>query len=207
MRWGRRTPEPEDEVAHADDDRIATHLEQSVGPLGPVWQELVSERIHIDVHVVPPGAGHEYVLLVTSGMSARPMTVPAGVARRREREHAELLLRLPADWPLAVAAAHGAADEAGAWPVRLLRELARVPHERGGWLTAGHSVALDDLPEPYAGVVLIAPAFLGDAASIPGEPPVALLQCLPVTAEELEFQRSQGVTRLVASLDPRRVLP
>jgi hypothetical protein len=92
------------------------------------------------VHVFPPTAGRPFAVLVTSGMSARPMNVPFGVARRRERENAELCMLLPAAWPLAVAAAHGAPEESAYWPIRLLRELARLPHEQGTWLGVGHAV-------------------------------------------------------------------
>lgn len=208
MRWGRRREheqEPADAVAHADDDRIVAHLEQRVGPLGPVWQELESDRVHVDVHVVPPGPGREFALLVTSGMSARPMAVPVGVARRAERQHAELCMVLPASWPLAVAGAHSTPDAADAWPIRVLREGARLPHEQGAWLGAGHAIVLAEPQGAFVAAVVAQPRRLGSAALVPGDPPISLLQLVPVTADELRIKDEQGVGRLLAGIDPARV--
>jgi hypothetical protein len=212
MAWGKRAaPEPEpEEVAHADDDRLMQHLQYHLGPAGPVWQELDSERVHVDVHVFPPTAGRPFAVLVTSGMSARPMSVPFGVPRRREREYAELCMLLPAAWPLAVAAAHGTPEESAYWPIRLLRELARLPHERGSWLGAGHAVPHG---EPYAeglpfsAAVLVRPIRLGATETLPGEPAVSLLQVVPLTGSELAVKSAEGLEGLMRTLDPRRIAP
>lgn len=212
MAWGKRAePEPEPEpVAHADADRLMQHLQYHLGPAGPAWQELDSERMHVDVHVFPPSAGRPFAVLVTSGMSARPMAVPFGVARRREREHAELCMLLPATWPLAVAAAHGTPNESAYWPIRLLRELARRPHERGDWLGVGHAVPNE---QPYApgiplsAAVLMRPSRLGETETVPGDPPISLLQVVPLTEGELAVKNTEGLEGLMRTLDPRRIAP
>lgn len=212
MAWGKRAaPEPEpEEVAHADDDRLMQHLQYHLGPAGPVWQELGSERVHVDVHVFPPGAGRPFAVLVTSGMSALPMKVPPGVARRREREYAELCMLLPAAWPLAVAASHGTPEESAYWPIRLLRELARLPHEQGTWLGVGHAVPHGEPyvdGGPFTAAVLVRPTRLGATETVPGEPPVSLLQVVPLTASELAQKNEQGLEGLLRVLDPRRIAP
>jgi hypothetical protein len=212
MAWGKRAaPEPEpEEVAHADDDRLMQHLQYHLGPAGPVWQELDSERVHVDVHVFPPTAGRPFAVLVTSGMSARPMNVPFGVARRREREYAELCMLLPAAWPLAIAAAHGAPEESAYWPIRLLRELARLPHEQGTWLGVGHAVphgAPYAQGLPFTAAVLVRPTRLGATETLPGDPPVSLLQVVPLTESELAVKSTEGLEGLMRTLDPRRIAP
>jgi hypothetical protein len=40
--------------------------------------------------------------------------------------------------------------EAHYWPIRQLKQLARLPHEYATWLGDGHTVPNDDPPRPYA---------------------------------------------------------
>lgn len=186
------------------------HLQYHLGPAGARWQEPGSERMHIDVHVFPPTEARPFAVLVTSGMSARPMTVPFGVARRAEREHAELCMLLPATWPLASAPAHEAPPESVYWPIRLLRELARLPHESGSWLGAGHAVPhgapyADGVP--FSAAVLVRPTRLGATETLPGDPLVHLLQVVPLTEAELAVKNTEGVQGLLRTLDPRRIAP
>ncbi|GII51320.1 hypothetical protein Psi02_77440 [Planotetraspora silvatica] len=113
------------EVAEAIDRHIATHF----GPVAFVLHEIASHLVGVHVYVVGPSAERPYQTLVTSGMSERPMTVPDG---HGISPYAELMLCLPADWPLTQAALH---DERTGWPVRVLKQVARLPHEYGTWIT------------------------------------------------------------------------
>ncbi|HWM32702.1 MAG TPA: suppressor of fused domain protein [Pseudolysinimonas sp.] len=212
MAWGKRAapePEQEEEVTPAD-DRLMQHLQYHLGPAGARWQEPGSERLPVDVTVFPPTEARPFAVLVTSGMSARPMTVPFGVARRAEREHAELCMLLPAAWPLASVPAHAGPAESAYWPIRLLRELARLPHETGSWLGAGHAIPhgapyVQGLP--FSAAVLVRPTRLGATETVPGEPPISLLQVLPLTEAELALKTTEGVQGLLRTLDPRRIAP
>src|SRR5258708_3310638 len=116
---------PEPDVAHADDERLSAHLARCLGQKETVFHELVSDPVHIDVHIVPPGDGHPYHVLMTSGMSALPMNVPATLDDRDAWTHAELCMVLPAAWELDQAALD---DERHYWPIRLLKSMARLPH-------------------------------------------------------------------------------
>jgi len=107
-------------------EAVTRHIERHVGPVDFVLHESRSHLVHIDVHHVPPGAGRPFHTLVTSGMSQRAMTVPAGA---ENFAYGELFLSLPPEWDVSVA-----------WPIRLLRELARYPHERDTWLGCGHTI-------------------------------------------------------------------
>ncbi|GAA1299943.1 suppressor of fused domain protein [Planotetraspora silvatica] len=112
-------------MAEAIDRHIATHF----GPVAFVLHEIASHLVGVHVYVVGPSAERPYQTLVTSGMSERPMTVPDG---HGISPYAELMLCLPADWPLTQAALH---DERTGWPVRVLKQVARLPHEYGTWIT------------------------------------------------------------------------
>ena len=74
-----------------------------------------SFSVHIDIYVVPPTKERRYGLLITSGMSELPMNPPPDVwkwwkidvnklpkeARKALNcDFAELVIKLPPDWPL-----------------------------------------------------------------------------------------------------------
>jgi hypothetical protein len=86
-------PDPGDESAQ-DLAALSNHIGEWWGE-GNVWHELVSEYVHIDVHSIPPSDAHPYHVLITTGMSDRPMEGAIG-----NGQHCELMLSLPADWPL-----------------------------------------------------------------------------------------------------------
>ncbi|MDO7875591.1 hypothetical protein Q5H93_12680 [Hymenobacter sp. ASUV-10] len=47
------------ELAGGDDENIAAisdHIERHVGPISGVFHELLSDQVHIDVHIVAPSA-------------------------------------------------------------------------------------------------------------------------------------------------------
>src|SRR5439155_11079655 len=125
-------------------EAISRHVGRYVGKVEHVFHEIVSDLVHVDVHLIPPQPNREFVTLVTSGMSDRPMTLPPGCDAPA---YAELLLCLPPDWPLEQ---EDFKDEAKFWPVRLLKFLARLPHEYDTWLSFGHTVPHGDPPEPFA---------------------------------------------------------
>lgn len=189
-------PVPYDEALAAE---RRAHLERFLGPDPFVLAERVSVGIHLDVDVFVPTPQAPHLTLVTSGMSDLPMTVPEGLADARM----ELLLALPADWPgLATDGPAGTGpggafeDERHYWPIRLLKDLARLPHDHATFLGWGHSVPHGDPATPYAPGV----PFDGAVVSPPLGYPSELMRCptsvgtvsymavLPVTHEEMEFK-------------------
>src|SRR4051794_16721558 len=78
-------------------ERISEHIEKHLGPMAGVYHKIVSDLVHLDVHVVNPTPERDRYTLVTSGMSDAPMSVPEGLEPLR---FAELMIQLPPDWPL-----------------------------------------------------------------------------------------------------------
>jgi hypothetical protein len=195
------------QVAHADDERIVRHLAGFFGTDGRVFHELVSQRVHIDVHHVPAGDDRPFHVLVTSGMSALPMNVPARMVERAAWLHAELCIVLPESWPLSDEAF---ADERNYWPIRLLKRLARLPHDYATWLGLNHSVPNGDPPRPYAegstlsGTIVVPPfLFGGDFFSVAGSPPLHVFQLVPLTASEMAYKLEAGSEALMERLEAR----
>ena len=196
---------PADGVAHADDERISDHIERVLGDGGMVFHEIVSDRVHMDVHTVPATEERPFQMIITSGMSALPMNVPAELDEGSDWQHAELCMLLPADWPMEQ---ESFKDERNYWPVRLVKQLGRLPHDFNTWLGWGHSIPNGDPAEPYApgtkltGAVIIPPFVLGeDLFVVPGDPVLHIFQVLPVTDAEMELKLRVGLDGMLEHLE------
>ncbi|RZK29737.1 MAG: suppressor of fused domain protein, partial [Hymenobacter sp.] len=200
------------ELASGDDVTIAAiaeHIERHLGPVSGVYHELISDKVHLDVHVVPPSAEFPFYTLVTSGMSDRPMTVPPGAPTDEAPPYAELCILLPSTWniptdPADVAAAFE--DENVYWPIRWLKMLARLPHEYHTWLGFGHTVPNGEDAEPFADNTGLGCLLLLTAISLPEEfqrlkieaaKTIQFYTLFPLYREEMELKMNQGVDALL----------
>lgn len=209
--YHHRARTSEFEVAHGDEETIAAvdrHIARHLGEVTGVWHEIVSDLVHIDVHVVEPSADHDFYSLVTSGMSDRPMTVPEGAD---VPEFAELVVHLPVDWPLTQEAFQ---DERHYWPIRLLKVLGRLPHEYGTWLGHWHTIPNGDPPVPYADNTALCSAMITppvltaaefDELITPSGKRIAFYQVLPLHADELALKLTEGTEALLDRLNEAEV--
>jgi hypothetical protein len=178
---------------------VSRHFEAHVGPIGSVFHELFSPLVHVDVfHIATNTTAGDHVFF-TTGMAEKPMRVPPGMEDER---HAELMVRLPSNWPLHQGAFD---DDTNHWPIRWLKLLARFPHERRTWLGWGHSIPNGDPPVLFAGTrfcgILIAPAsslpqparhvFVGHGRE------VRLWSLVPLYHEEMELKIKHGAKTLL----------
>ncbi len=208
---------PTDE-AHAG--AIIEHVEQHVGRIDYIFRELVSEIVRIDVLRIPPTKQRPFYTLVTSGMSDKAMTVTEGGV---ELQFAELMICLPAEWPVAM---DDFRDEKNYWPIRLLKVLARLPHEYDTWLSLSHTIPNGDPPHPYAEntgfcCALIVPPLtcsdefrtlrLFESAGEYDEETEEVEKCinfyavLPLYRDEMDCKLHRGMDRLIDQLDRTRV--
>jgi hypothetical protein len=180
-------------------EAIGHHIRTHIGEVSHVFHELVSNLVHVDLHCIPSSDDRPYHTLVTSGMSERPMTVPAGAEDFR---FAELMLCLPASWPLEQEAF---ADEANYWPLRWLKMLARFPHEFGTWLAYGHTVPNGDPATPFASNTELCCALLTLPLLVPEDflelpirrkKTVQFYSLVPLYREEMEFKLAHGMDAL-----------
>jgi hypothetical protein len=185
-------------------EAIDRHIIRYFGPVAFVWHEIVSDLVHIDLHVVEPSPERPHFTLVTSGMSDRSMTVPAGVD---SNPFAELMICLPKDWPMTAEAFR---DEDAYWPIRLLKTVARLPHEYETWIDAWHSVPNGDPAEPYApntpfAGVLVAPMIRCEpearTITTEGGRQISLLALVPLHPAEIELKVTQGTEALLDAFD------
>lgn len=195
---------------------ITEHFAARFGPVDQVYHEVVSEYVHIDVHLIAPSADHPYRTLFTTGMSDLPMQVPEG---QEDSRYAELMLHLPADWPMSQQAW---TDDANYWPIRMLKFMARFPHEYGTWLCSGHTVPNGEQAEPLGEgtelgcVLLVLPLNMEDEAiglRVNDDKVINFYQLFPLYREEMQLKLDKGMDALAERMekvgidgiiDPRR---
>ena len=195
-------------VSEAGYAALEAHYAKFLGGECTVGHELISELVHIDVYHYSPIPERPYNVLATIGMSALPMNAPEGAEDAR---FAELVIALPATWPLSQESFE---DENHYWPVRWLKQLARLPFEYDTWLSWGHTIPNGDPAEPLAsntrlsGVVLLPPMNLGDGfpqVAMPDGSSVNIYALIPLYDEEMDLKLREGVEALFAGFDQHGV--
>ncbi len=188
-------------------EAIDSHMTEYVGVTTFVFHELVSDKVHLDVHVIPPGSGRPFFTLYTTGMSAKPMTKPQGAPGS---DHAELSILLPPTWECNEA---GFKDDRWYWPIRWLKTLARLPHDYSTWLGYGHTVPNGDPARPFdsstklAGMLVALSMTLDPEAheiSV-GDKTVDLFTLWPVHADEMQFKLDNSMDALIDKLTEAEV--
>jgi hypothetical protein len=195
------------ELAEGDQgliNAVSDHIEKHFGEPERVLHEIVSTYVHVDLHVVMPTEERPVITVVTSGMSERPM---AGDV------YAELMLVLPPTWPTQGDPAFE--TEEGYWPYRLLKTLARLPHEFQTRLWLGDTVPNGDPPQPYARNTklcgaLIAPMVMEQHAAAKvfeyDGREIHLFSVWPLHADEMRLKLDDGLDRLYDLLDEARII-
>lgn len=188
-------------------DAISEHIEKYVGPIKSVFHEIISDKVHVDVHWVEPSEEQPFNILVTSGMSDRPMSVPEGMEDFR---FAELCVLLPHDWPMDMDAFK---NEDYYWPIRCLKENAKFPHEWDTFLCFGHTTSGQD-NEPFSPNCPFCGFLVFVSVTLPEEFQTLTLEngdtirfyCLiPLFAEEIAIKTEQGLDALLERFEENDV--
>ena len=201
---------PEDEEAGVPEvyteeemEIVEGHIQQYFGNFETVFHELSSPDIHVDICVVPPSEEHDYYTLVTMGMGAHRMNVPEELAEYK-LERAELAIALPKDWKLKY---EDMKNERWYWPIRLLKDLARLPIASDTWLGFGHTL---DQQEDFAentklcAAILTGPQGTEDGSEVcilPSGEEVNFYQVIPLYRDELEYKLAHDADALLDKMN------
>jgi hypothetical protein len=209
---------------------IDNHITRYIGEPAGVFHEIISDLVHVDIHIVKPTPKRNYYTLVTSGMSDRPMT---NMPKKAEHlKYAELVLCLPPSWPLPPldfkrkngiwplqklellvqrVTKPDYRDERNYWPLRWLKILARFPHEYNTWLWATHTIPNDDPPKPFAAntkfccMLLTTPTLMfADGflkLKVDDDKTIHFLSVIPLYREEMDFKLKYGFDKLIDRLN------
>jgi len=189
-------------------EQISSHIETHLGPVETVFHEIVSDKVHIDVHFVKPTEDFPFVRLVTSGMSDLPMATPDDESIPK---YVELLITLPGDWKLSQSDME---DERWYWPIRLIKSLARLPHQYQTWLGWGHTVPNGDPPAPYAentkfcGAIVLPSVTVSEEfanLAIAGVKTITFYSVVPLYEAEMNLKLRSGTDELLKRFDKNSV--
>lgn len=170
-------------------------IKEQFGEFSEVFHEIVSPDIHLDIIVIPPTEENNYYKLVTMGMGAYKMNVPNQL-KNENLERAELTLFLPADWDIK------SEKEEDYWPIRQLKNIARVPVQTNSWLADGHTISADANNTPYASNTKFCSTLLLGSINNKGDfvemnlkngEKINFYQLYPIFLEELMYIHQNGV--------------
>lgn len=165
-----------------------------------VFHEFLSLDFHLDVYFIKPEKS-PYNVLVTSGMSLLPMTIPEKVENPEEYRFAEVMMLLERDVEFSEVLV---GDTGNDWIISMLKETARFPHHYDTWLTEGHTLQATYDMEPYNEQTNFTGCIMLPSASLPEE--FTELECegrkiniyslYPLYRNELEYKIENGYSAL-----------
>ena len=184
-------------------EAVEKHME-SIFPGGDgfVYHEMVSDLVHIDVHVLRGPREDDGLVLYTTGMSDLPMSLPEEISDREDLKYAELYMILPGGWDLG---GEGSSPKdlpyESVWPIQMLKFLARFPHEYKTWLGWGHSIPNGPDYAPvcpglgFGGAVLTQPSLVPPLETEDGKL-IHFYMVVPAYKQEIEYKLKYGMEGL-----------
>lgn len=186
-------------------EQLVAHLTEQFGPVDPLaLQEilLIDESVHVAVHVIRPNEHHPFLTLFTLGMSDQAMRVPEG---EESYQYAELIMHLPADWPLSNDLDEGRETF---WPLQWLRNIAYYPHQAETWLGGAHTIISSDEPPVPLGpntqqtcLLLLADFADWSPVELADGRRVRFYTVFPIYTQERDFEIRHGVTALLERME------
>jgi len=183
---------------------IENHMEKYLGKNEYVFHELISTLVHIDVFYFKPTEQRNYHVFVTQGMSNLPMNTPKAA---ESINYAELIICLPPEWKVSE---EDFKDEKNYWPVRILKALARFPHEYNTWLANMHTVPNGNPPAPFAenagfsGMLIIPPLNIEKgfhSLKVNAEKTINFYILVPLYKEEMDYKVEKGFEAFLDKMD------
>lgn len=185
---------------------LENHYEKYIGKINTVFHEMISTDIHVDVYHFLPTKDHPFHTLATGGMSAKAMTVPKN---DKSLMYTELLICLPEDWKISQ---NDFSNENNYWPVRLLKTLARFPHEYRTWLGLYHTLPNGNPSKPYANNTKLECAYITGPymldpkifkLHINNDKTIHVFAVFPLYNSEMEFKLKNGGQKLDELFDQK----
>lgn len=185
---------------------IENHLDQYFDSSDEifVFDEIKSPDFHLDVYWIKPAKSRNYHILLTSGVSSMPLNIPDTMFS----PYVELSILLPENWKL---------DEdnwqkpENYWPIELLKNTGRYPHEKNTWLGFGHTITQPD-NESITGTGFISTLLIKSVSLPQGfqaipykNSSIEIYTLFPVFEEELNYKKEKGINSLLEKFDENNV--
>lgn len=128
---------------------LKIQIEKMFGPISYSMTAIVSPIRPLLLNVIEPDEKRPYYTIVTSGLSEEPLVEGLEEASYEEA-FAELLIKLPPDWPMDLKGF--VADDSTYWPIGVMRVIAALPAEINSYFIKGTILPNngESPPKPYA---------------------------------------------------------
>ncbi|MFA5856509.1 MAG: suppressor of fused domain protein [Candidatus Pacearchaeota archaeon] len=185
---------------------ITEHIEKNVGKIEGIFHEFLSDNVHIDICLIKPTEKRPYNILVTMGMSAKPMNIPKGY----NFPYAELVIYLPKNWKLSQ---DDFKDEKNYWPIRWLKKLAVYPHACNTYIGIQHTIPNEgNPPKSFAEntklccMLVDAPVLTEDLFNLKlKNKTIAFWNLFPIYKEEMDYKLEKGYEELMNRFEKNNV--
>ncbi|MGL6072806.1 MAG: suppressor of fused domain protein [Fimbriiglobus sp.] len=138
-------------------------------------------------------------VLASEGMSREAMRVPEGNQAPR---FAEVMIRLPADWPLDP---ESLKDDQHRWPVDWVRRIAEFPHANQTFFGASYAFDNKQPLGPGTRFTALLVARGSTYNRLIDSERITVYSVYPLYPEEMELYQSKGVKKLLALFDEHQV--
>lgn len=187
---------------HSEIEELDRFITDAFGAYANVFHEIASPDVHLDVCIVDPTDEDPYYKLVTMGAGAYKMQIP-DQWQKYHLEHAEYVIYLPKDWPI------NSGAETDYWPIRVLKNTARLPIWNNTWLSYGHTMQSDEEGSAYASNTRFNSVILNFAESrkgdirlvMPSGKVINFYEVIPLYPEELAFKMDHRAEVLFEKFD------
>jgi len=183
---------------------IQKHIEAYLGEIDSVFHELVSDALHIDIFYIKPNAKRNVHTFVTCGMSNVAMATPKGC---ESQQYCELMISIPSDWKIN----HDFMHENN-WPLKVLKQLARIPYEQNTWIGYGHTIQNGNPAVPYPGNSELSNMLVAYPISVPNvgkfmklnlddNRTIHFYSLIPITNDEADLIKKSGIDAIFDYFD------
>lgn len=189
-----------------DLEEVDAYISKAFGNFDNVFHEIFSPDIHLDVCFVPATDEEPFYKLVTMGAGAYEMNIPDRW-KDYNLERAEYVIYVPKDWNLQ------SQDMKDYWPIKVLKDVARLPILCDTWLSFGHTTQADEEGTPYASNAKFNSVVLDFCENHQGEVQletssgkiINFYQVIPLYPEELKFKMENDAETLINKFDEKGI--
>lgn len=140
-----------------------------------------------------------YSILLTCGMSRKPMNVPSGFD---DKKYLEIAMLLPSDWDLSNIKTK---PDSITWPIHHLKGIAKIPADQNTWIGFGHTIDYNKRKGDYFPDTKFTSSIILPSISLPEKfvkikkdnDLINIFSAIPIFKEELDYKIANNTNSLI----------